>query len=163
MRLRRRRNKSEAPAALDLSDALSLLPDDGDVAGLLRNVEAERGREIVLLKRPMPVDAPSGLWVSVPDRDYVVVPEAAPHSRLGAIVCHEIAHMLLGHRGEADLRAADLAPDIDKSVVARFLGRHGYEADQEREAESLGTLLAAEAARRARLTPGADILSARLR
>lgn len=163
MRLRRRRNESDAPTALNVSDALRLVPADGDVIGLLRNVESVRGREIVLMSKPMPADAPSGLWVSVPDRDYVVVPEAAPHSRLGAIVCHEIAHMLLGHRGEATLRATDIAPDIDQSVVARFLGRHGYEVEQEREAERLGTQLAAEAARRARLTPGADIVSARLR
>lgn len=163
MALRRRSRASEAADTFYRTVAEPLLPTDGDLGGLIRNLADLRGKEIVLLQQALPPGSPSGMWVSLAHRDYVVVPHDAPHSRLTAIVCHEVAHIALGHVGSLMMHTSSIAPDIDVEVAARFLGRHGYDAQQERDAERLGTKLAAESAKRARLTTKADFVTDRLR
>lgn len=111
----------------------------------------------------MPADAPSGLWIATGDRDYIVTPENASPARHNAIVCHELAHMLLGHEGSLGMHAASIAPGIDPAVAARFLGRHAYDNELEHSAETLGTQLAAEVAALARYGLERDLISTRLR
>ena len=62
---------------------------------------------------------PSGLWISTPAADYIVCAASATPTRRAAIVCHELAHMLLGHEpevGQAEAVQAVaqiLAPNVD--------------------------------------------------
>ncbi|QDP95354.1 hypothetical protein FOE78_04995 [Microlunatus elymi] len=86
-----------------------------------------------------------------------------------AIMCHELAHILLGHtpigaNSDPDALAALLAPDVDPNVARRFLARYRYADDVEVEAEALGTQLATMLARRSeRCAVGHDAISDRLR
>lgn len=145
--------------------ALHLMPADGDLPQLLTNVSRFRGRPLHLIEND-PCDAQSGLWIAKDGTDFVMVDRNATPSRRAAIVCHEIAHMLLDHQGDAGIAhvADHVAPDLDPSLVARMLARHGYSAEIEQEAEAMGTVLATELARRAAQHAMAqDNVSARLR
>lgn len=147
--LRRRPARSADRAA---RKGLSLLPPDGDLDAFIEAVSDERGRQIVVLEYPLGDSAASGLWLTTAEVDYIVVSSGAALSRRTAILCHELAHMLLGH--EADAEAADalaaVAPDISPEVRGRFLARTAYEAHTECDAEEVGTSLATELLRRQR-------------
>lgn len=141
--------------------AAAHLPPDGDLQGLLASLSEARGRPLVLVRRELAPGGPSGAWLALPDKDYIVVTADAAPSREAAIICHEIGHIVLGHTGTplpAD--ASAIAPAVAPHIAARFLGRHGYAADQERDAESFGTLLAVEHARL--LARPTDMVSGRL-
>lgn len=130
----------------------SLLPADGDLAAFIEAVAKERGRQIVVLEYPLGGSAASGLWLTTAEVDYLVVSSGAALSRRTAILCHELAHMLLGH--DADAEAPDalaaVAPDISPEVRGRFLARTAYEAHAECDAEEVGTYFATELLRRQR-------------
>ena len=124
---------------------------NGELNSFVDAIAALRKRPIRLLGWPLAGDVPSGLWIARTDQDFIVYPEGAPAARKRAIVCHELAHMLLGHNMREDGQSAQLAamvvaPSIDPAVAARFLTRHGYEDTIEAEAETLGTELAASLA-----------------
>lgn len=60
------------------------------------------------------------------------------------IVMHEIAHVLLGHRGRAPAWqgvARLLAPDLDPALIRLILGRGTYGAKEEEDAETLASLI----------------------
>lgn len=60
------------------------------------------------------------------------------------IVCHEFAHMMLGHDADAALSVEDravLVPDLPGVDVNFILRREVYDTCQEQEAEYLATLL----------------------
>lgn len=156
------RRRAATPVETALTRTVKLLPPDGGVAGLLDNLGSARGRPITLLRRPLPPDGPSGAWIALPDKDYIVVSTPVAPSHEAAIVAHEVGHMMLGHAG-ADLTddARQLAPDVSPHVAARFLSRYGYGGRQEQEAEVFATLLAAEQAHRERAA--LDLVSTRLR
>ena len=145
--------------------AKSLLPDSGDLDQLVLAVSAHRGRLITVQSWRLEADAPSGIWLQAADRDYVLHAANLGPEHRAAVVCHELAHMLLGHQsreGVVDVRG--VAPSIDPVVAARFFTRHGYEDDIEAEAEDLGTRLAADLARNAAAhAPQDDVISTRLR
>src|SRR5690625_7782883 len=72
------------------------MPTSGDVYDLLTEISASRGRPMHLLVAPLGSSV-SGLLVSTNHADYVVVAEGSSPERQCAIVCHEVAHSLLGH------------------------------------------------------------------
>ena len=60
------------------------------------------------------------------------------------IAVHELAHMLLGHNstGDGALRLVGLlAPDVSPAVTRMFLGRSVFFTAEEREAETLASLI----------------------
>ncbi len=162
--IKRRKPRSRIDRALRL--ATELMPYDGDIDALIHVLSDSRGKPIRVLQIPTPVDSPSGGWFECEDVDYVVVDATSTRSRYVAIVCHELAHILLGHQGQPlnNTQMAQMAPTLSPDVAARFLGRHGYDSDIEHEAELLGTKLAAAAAR-ARFDAGGaqDRVSRRVR
>jgi len=133
--------------------AQRFIPRSGDLTDFLQALAQSRGRPIMLLPVPRDADDPSGVWIATEHNDYIAFPEDAAPARKAAIVCHEVAHMLLGHApqpGPEGLGALAVAaaPTLDPDVAARFLRRHGYASGTEADAENLGTRLAAELARR---------------
>lgn len=120
---------------------------------------------------PFDLDAgsPSGLWIATAQADYIVFPADASASERTAIICHELAHMLLDHRPEAEVdRLAQLvamvAPTVDPTVAGRFLTRHGYADGAEAEAEQLATVLVTQLSRNAQTEAlRSDAVSDRLR
>lgn len=164
MRVRKRGRSARPDVEAALRRATDLLPPDGDIAKLTSAIGDSRDRPIRVIEIPVPTDSPSGAWIAASDADYVVVDAASTPSRRAAIVCHELAHILLGHQGEAlaELQLDLLAPTLNPGVAARFMGRHGYDSAAEHDAELLGTKLVA-AAEKARLNLGHDRVSQRVR
>ena len=155
-------------AVIELGERL--LPTSGDIDGFVDAVSGHRRRPLRVMDYPLDPAGPSGLWISTPAADYIVCAASATPTRRAAIVCHELAHMLLGHEpevGQAEAVQAVaqiLAPDVDPSVVSRFLTRHRYEASAERDAEAVATAFVTAAASRQRVAATAtDRVSERLR
>ncbi len=163
-----------SPAATPRSRVIELgewlLPANGDIDEFVSAVADHRGRPGHVLSSPLNPAGPSGFWIGIPTGDYIVVTATATPTRRAAIVCHELAHMLLGHEPEvgdvdsARLLAQYLAPAVDPSVAIRFLARHGYEASAEEDAEAAATAFVTAAATRQRATSATnDRVSERLR
>ena len=142
------------------------IPKPFDLDVFCAVVSAHRGRPLTL--HPMPglsAGAPCGVWISGPAADYVFYDPVTSQLHAEHIVLHELSHMLSGHAtsisaglsGDALHR---LAPDIDPRTIDTMLGRAAYSTAQEREAETLASLIRARSAvgRPAEPRPG-DTLS----
>ena len=106
----------------------------------LRGVHSSRTSELYGSLRA----SPCGLWCDCRDKDIILFDVGMTDRHLVQVLCHEAAHMVLGHSSDVEpdehgLRA--LLPDVDPSVVRRVLGRTGYESEQESEAELLADLV----------------------
>lgn len=149
--------------------AMKLVPDSGDVEDLVAAVGSTRRRAVHLLGADLGPTGPTGMWIATEHGDYIVHPADASAAERTAVICHELAHMLLGHQPEGDdeawqQMAATVAPDIAIEVAQRFLGRHGYADRLEADAEHLGTVLVTQLARNAAAnTLRRDAVSERLR
>lgn len=165
MRIPRRRVKALSHLETVRVSALRLIPQSGSVPALITTVGTERGRPIKLIELPLPPDSPSGAWISSLDVDYIVIDATSTPTRRDAIICHELAHMLLGHQGEpvSSDQLTMLAPTINPQVAARVLGRHGYAAEAEHDAEVLATMLVTAADRARGGGPDQDRVSRRVR
>ncbi len=136
------------------SRAVRMVPDSGVVDDLVSAVSAARSRAVQLLPFDMGLSSPSGMWIATEQADYVVFPSDASSAERTAVICHELAHMLLNHQPGAETErlsqmAELVAPNLDPSVARRFLGRHGYNEAVEAEAEHLATALVTRLARNA--------------
>lgn len=146
----RRRNSQQVQDAIRMADAM--IPLSGDVEDLLENLSRTRGRDISILTAPLsnPV---SGLLIATGKADYVIVGDEASPERQVSIVCHEVAHLLLGHDHKNSLSTdliesgllQGLDPDLVRSVVA---GRHAYAHTNEMNAETVATHISIQLRRR---------------
>jgi len=145
------------------------VPASGVVDDLVAAVGQARSRTVHLLPSDLEPGAPTGIWISTDQAEYVVYPANASSAERAAVICHELAHMLLGHQPEAELdrlsqMATTVAPNIDPAVARRFLGRHGYGETVEAEAERLATILVTQLAHNAEASAvRSDSVSDRLR
>ncbi len=130
-----------------------------DVTELCRRVELRRGRPLRLVPHPIPVPGPFGMWIGAPAADYIVYQRQTSGAHQRHIVLHELGHMLADHGGgrpdrhEEELLTAlrrgteHLAPgeipdlDLDPGPVRRALRRTSYDSAQEREAETVATII----------------------
>lgn len=126
--------------------ARRLMPIDGDLDGLLDALSVERGRRIHVLPHRFTGRPTSGLWLPTKRADYLVIDEPTTPSRRAAIICHEVAHILLGHTPDITSSEviASAMPDLSPELIARALARHAYASEDEANAEELGTLIGAE-------------------
>jgi hypothetical protein len=121
-----------------------------DVTELCRRVGERRGRPITLVSHPIPVPGPFGLWITAAATDYILYQRETSKSHQDHIILHELGHILAGHGADnsddpvdgldpATLRGQypDLAPD----AVRRALRRTSYDTEQEREAETVATII----------------------
>lgn len=84
------------------------------------------------------------MWVPTGTFDAVFYERDTSPIHQMLIIGHELGHLLAGHRPAAVLdpdAAKLLLPDLDPQTVQRFLGRSNYAAEEEREAEMIGSLL----------------------
>jgi hypothetical protein len=122
-----------------------------DVTELCRRVGERRGRPITLVSHPIPVPGPFGLWITAPTADYILYQRETSKSHQDHIILHELGHLLAGHHGDSDdldgltgldpdtLR--DQYPDLGPDAVRRALRRTSYDTEQEREAETVATII----------------------
>jgi hypothetical protein len=120
------------------------IPVPFDVHVLCARVAAARGRSIELRAIPMPAGGPCGVWVSVAGRDFIFYERHTSGLHQEHIVLHEIGHFLGDHEAgtvlDPDISQL-LMPDLDPAVVDRVLQRTHYSADNEREAETIASLI----------------------
>jgi hypothetical protein len=135
------------------------LPDPFDVRKLCAAVAQRRGRPITLLGLGLPPEGPNGLWIALRGRDCIVYETATSPLHQEHIIVHELSHLLLGHNGSSrlsDQQVGRLFPRLDPEMVRRVLGRTGYSAWQEREAELLASMIVQRAERNRRRSSLAD-------
>ena len=119
------------------------IPSPFDLKEFAARLERQRNRPIRLRPVSFAVGAPCGLWIGTADVDYVFYEQDTSPFHQSYIALHELAHMLLGHCGLSAWQslARRIAPDISPALVRLMLGRSGYSSPEEREAETLASLI----------------------
>jgi hypothetical protein len=114
-----------------------------DVRSFCHALAAQRGRPILL--EPLAGTAGAcGIWVAVPSADLIFYEEETSPLHQDHIILHEISHLVCGHEpvpvseGEISLL---LFPDLQAQTVKHVLQRGGYSTFEEREAETLASLI----------------------
>ncbi|RHW43743.1 ImmA/IrrE family metallo-endopeptidase [Dermacoccus abyssi] len=140
----RRRQGTSSPQPTDLC------PEDGLTDSLVANVSRRLGRQIKVVTIPLPVGL-SGVWTSTEQQELIALDAASSALRRRVALCHEIAHMVLGHGTDLegnDEPALDMLrgalPDLDPRLIRQALFRSGCilgNPDQELEAEAYATEL----------------------
>ncbi|MFD9698258.1 hypothetical protein [Lentzea sp. NPDC059081] len=134
------------------------MPDPFDVRALCDLVAGQRGRPIELV----PITERQGvlgLWVATDDSDLIFYEEATTLPHQDHIILHELCHLLCDHYA-APLPGAELMPHLDPEMVRSVLGRTGYSAVEEQEAELLASLILQQAGQPA--APPAEGLAHRI-
>jgi hypothetical protein len=126
-----------------------LMPPDGSIDGFVDAVASHRGRPIDVVAAHLGARSSSGFWVGGQGQDYIVYAASATPEQRVVIVCHELAHLLLGHANDGT-PGANGVPGIATAGRTRLLTRHGYGADSESEARHLAQRMAALLAARQR-------------
>jgi len=142
------------------------IPRPFDLDVLLARVAASRGRKIYLHSMVSGPGIPCGLWLGTAKADHIFTEAGTSPWHRTQIAVHELAHMLLGHSstGDSALRLAGLlAPDVSPAVTRMFLGRSVFFTAEERDAETLASLVLTRASARPAARPagyGAGLLQA---
>jgi hypothetical protein len=165
-RLRRRINKLLAEVGI---------PEPWDIREFVQRVAAYRGRPIELLAGEFPPHGPDAMWVPTENVDVILYDSTLREGDLHweQVLAHEVAHILLCHRGDA---AAVLARGPLNAKLIELIGEHVDDADgdqvlhretyshnQETEAEVAASLIWQAAGRKliepTRRVRGADLVS----
>jgi hypothetical protein len=126
-------------AALDL-------PVPFDLDEFCMRIGRQRSRSIRLLPLDLPPDGPCGLWIATRDVDYVFHHSGTSVLHQRHIVLHELGHILAGNSAvgaSVDERVGRLLPDLDPRLVRGVFARTSYTDKDEREAETIATLIQA--------------------
>jgi hypothetical protein len=132
------------------------IPRPFDLDILLDRVAASRGRKIYLHSMVSGPGIPCGLWLGTAKADHIFTEAGTSPWHRTQIAVHELAHMLLGHSstGEGALRLASLlAPDVSPALIRLFLGRSVFSTVEERDAETLASLILTRASARPAARP----------
>lgn len=119
------------------------LPDPFDIDDLCARLGSQRGRPILPMAIPMPPSGACGLWIATASYDAIFCQASTSRLHQTHILAHELGHLLCGHSGGPglDIDISQALPDLDPGLVARVLGRAGYNDIQEREAEMVASLI----------------------
>ena len=140
------------------------VPEPFDLGVFCGNVARARGRRVELHELPADVGRVCGLYVSLPAVDHVFFATGTSRRHRQHIVVHELMHLLFDHgglRGLSTEMLARLLPGLDPALVRVALGRGGYSDPEEREAETVASLVMGHAAQ-APSGPGDDPVAARI-
>jgi hypothetical protein len=157
LRFGRRRDEARLRRRLRRELADLDIEEPTGMAEVCRRLGARRGKSIRLVPYPLEVPGPFGLWLDTPSADYILYQAETTPLHQEHIVAHELGHVLARHRSDEpdDEVWGELMPDVPPEVVRRALRRNSYDTDQEREAETVATmLLEAAAARGVDTLPG---------
>jgi hypothetical protein len=132
------------------------IPSPFDLDVLLARVAAGRGRMIYLHSFVSGPGIPCGLWLGTAKADHIFTEAGTSPWHRTQIAVHELAHMLLGHSstGDGALRLASMvAPDVSPALIRMFLGRSVFLTAEERDAETLASLVLSRASARPAARP----------
>jgi len=126
----------------EILDGLDI-PEPFELGTFLGNIATLRGRRIYV----RPFTARHGLcgaWIRTRHADYIYHDQHTTYLHRTHIVLHEVGHMLLGHEfsrmTESEL-AGPLAPKVSAHLIRSTPGHAGYGSAQEREAETLASII----------------------
>lgn len=126
-----------------------------NVAELCDKIGDMRGKPIRLVPRPIPVPGPFGAWITSGKADYIFYQLETSKPPQDHIILHELGHMLAGHRPDTDggillgdsypdttpAALREQYPDLAEDAVRRALRRTCYDTQQEKEAETVATII----------------------
>jgi hypothetical protein len=141
------------------------IPVPFDLGLFVAWLERRRGRGIRLCPFRSGAGMPCGFWIGTAEADLIYYERATSAFHQTHIVMHEIAHMLLGHRGRAPAWqgvARVFAPDLDPALIRLILGRGTYSAREEEEAETLASFILQRPGNLVGSTPAAGYEDARV-
>lgn len=133
------------------------LPRPFSVEEFCRRVAVQRGKPVHI--HPLPAQAARagacGLWLETARADHIFYEQRTVRLHQEHIILHEIGHMLLAHRSTAPTAdgLAALVPDLAPGLVHRLLARTNYTTPQEREAETLASLIRISAVEQTDVSP----------
>lgn len=114
-------------------------------------VAAHRGRAIRLFESagPFTSEHPSAAWVAMAEEDHVYLAEGLTPAHRALAALHEIAHMWLGHDPRLifgrPARTSSIGAQRTAATARRALARAGFARRQERDAETLASLIMEQA------------------
>jgi hypothetical protein len=119
------------------------MPVPFDLGQFVAGLERQRRRPIRLRPFSSGPGVPCGLWIGTAEADYVYHEAGTTPFHATHIALHELAHMLLGHLHTAawEQLIGLLAPDVDQALIQLILGRSAYSTAEERDAETLASLI----------------------
>ena len=124
-----------------MADGLNI-PDPFHLEAFCASIGQTRRRHIMQVPHTFGDCGVTGVWVATPSVDYVFFEKNTPRPHQEHIILHEVGHLLWDHPAAEPGASADLFTDLDPSMVERVLHRaHRYEVRQEREAETLATVI----------------------
>ena len=150
-----RRRCEERLATLDI-------PMPFDARAFCEVVARQRGRPIRLLPYVFP-RGQYGFVFRQPNAEVIYYEQQTSPLHQEHIILHELAHLLCGHTGRAELgdeHTRRLFPTLGPGLISRVLGRGGYSSEEEREAEILATMILRAAGRHRRTGRVPDPVSA---
>jgi hypothetical protein len=114
-----------------------------DLAELCARLADHRGKPIRLAAFPFPVPGPFGVWLATSSADYIFYQQETSRAHQVHITIHEIGHLLADHRSDEqdDDLLRMLCPGPSPDAIGRALRRTSYDTAQEREAESVATII----------------------
>jgi hypothetical protein len=114
-----------------------------DVTEMCMRLARHRGKPIRLSAQPFPVPGPFGVWLATSRADYVFYQQETSHAHQVHIILHEIGHLLAEHRSdeEDDDLLRMLYPGPAPEAIRRALRRTSYDTTEEREAETVATII----------------------
>jgi hypothetical protein len=114
-----------------------------DVSDMCARLGKLRGRPICLVAHPLPTQGPFGVWLSTSAADHIIYQERTSRPHQVHIILHELGHLIADHHSDEHDSSvlAMIYPDIDPDVVRRVLGRTSYDIAEERDAETVATII----------------------
>lgn len=137
------------------------IPDPFDINAFAASVGQRRGRRLELLPKRTSI-GPCGVWLALPDVDYVFYEPDTSTLHRDHIVLHELGHLLHEHvptESMDDDLLRELFPGLGIDMLRRVLARTTYNAVEEQEAEMIASLVSQQVHRRSlaqSATPDAD-------
>ncbi|GAA3073930.1 hypothetical protein GCM10010485_09510 [Streptosporangium carneum] len=126
------------------------IPNPFDVAALVAGLAARRGRPIELIPLAARSGTPCGVLAATDRTDYIFYTADTSPLHQEHILVHELGHLLCGHVGSSGLDetvSSVLMPNLPVELVRRVLGRTTYAERQEREAETIASMIMHKARR----------------
>lgn len=145
-----RRRSEEARLRRRLRAELAALQIDEPttMADVCERLGRRRSKPIRLISYPFEMPGPFGMWLPTPSADYILYQAETTKAHQEHIVAHELGHLLAGHGAveDDDTVWRELMPNVPPELIRRALRRGSYDTDQEREAETVATMLLESAA-----------------
>ena len=119
------------------------MPVPFDARALCDQVAARRGRPIRLIPVGK-LTGVCGLWIATDTMDLIFYEQRTTPPHQEHIILHELSHLLCHHNPESTslaVQAQHLVPNLAPELVRRILGRAGYSTMEEREAETLASMI----------------------